>query len=295
MNTSQPTPGDIKNALQERSFRPIAAIVIISVIRWAVAEPFDTESVAEMEADTTDHCVPEVLVTTQREQWKLCLNLIAPENDSCAEVTVSGHATGGAVIHFKYTEDGKWHYAGMRNVDTAEGAAPVQVDLTNDPEGALLRVAIHPAAGSDTSLLLSALRLRNDRPDTADTAPPSNLTVRRMVHNCHRPEYKVVIEERKWTYPPGYRYRHQVLNYPELSMFHYGGSVRMPTAKSLQKWADLYSGYHIANPDELKFDDPEEILQQEEWLNRYLRKNPVDRDRPKKRRRPPLITFRALK
>ncbi|MBN1309192.1 MAG: hypothetical protein JXA18_14810 [Chitinispirillaceae bacterium] len=296
MNKINRTAGFFNDAPRKCSSRPIAMMVIVSIlisVRWAVADPSGDSSVTDAESGADYYCIPEILIVSRPERWKLCLNRMAPDDDSCVEVTISGQAAGGAVIHFQYTEDGKWHYAGMQSVESADRTAPVKVYLTNDPAGDLLRVSIFPAAGSDTTPLLSAPRVRNDRPDTADTASPSNLTVRRMVHNCNRVEYKVVIEERVYTYPPGFR-RDPVLNYPELSMFHYGGSVRMPTANSLQEWADLYSFYHMSNPDELTFDDPEEIIKAEAWLTRYSRRKPVGRDRPKKRRRPPMIRFRPL-
>jgi hypothetical protein len=101
--------------------------------------------------------------------------------------------------------------------------------------------------------------------------------------------------ERKWTYPPGYRYRSVILNYPELSMFHCGGSVRMPTRKSLEKRAILYCEYHQSTLPDLKFDDPEEIMEREARRNRLGLNKPKRNPKKKKRRRPPLISLRPIR
>jgi len=43
------------------------------------------------------------------------------------------------------------------------------------------------------------------------------------------------------------------LNYPELSMFHYGGSVHLPSPGSLEERGFLINYWHILHPDELEY------------------------------------------
>ena len=60
-------------------------------------------------------------------------------------------------------------------------------------------------------------------------------------------------ELRVFNYPPGYMRREPVLNYPELSMFHYGGSVKMPTSESIRLKGFMMNYWHLLNPPEVEY------------------------------------------
>jgi hypothetical protein len=248
----------------------------------------DSDSVAA--PDIEDRCGPEVRIILGLARWQLCLGSMAPDNDSCAEVRISGH---GMTIRFDYSSDSGWHYEGITGNDSSAAFGSASVQLTSDEHGSLAGVLIHSVNADDSARLVSPLLLNNDLPVRDTTIlPHTDLSVQRITRACAGP--RLMVEERIWTYPPGYRYRYIPPNYPELSMFHCGGSIRMPTSKSLEKRALMFVEYNIVTLEKLEFDDPEEIMRQVAIFNRLGLNRPMPENKPKKRRRPPLLSLRPL-
>jgi hypothetical protein len=82
---------------------------------------------------------------------------------------------------------------------------------------------------------------------------PLDFSFDKKVFSCV-PEHEAKVIVRKFTYPPGYMRREPVLNYPELSMFHYGTSVRMPSIGSIEERGVLINYWHILHPQDLDYD-----------------------------------------
>ena len=152
---------DLKEELRKYTSCTVAVICFFSILpllQPSFAAPAGMQDNAQTVTDTSNVCVPEIVIASPESPWRLCLNQMVPGKDSCAEITISGHATNSAVLQFNYTMDGFWRYTGMKHADSALHDLPVQIDLTNDHDGRLLRVSIHPVAGDDTTRLFPLSR-----------------------------------------------------------------------------------------------------------------------------------------
>jgi hypothetical protein len=235
-------------------------------------------------------CLPEVIIHTLPSPWSFCLNTLAPGPDSCIDITIDGSRHFGAQIHFSRSDSVNWQYRGMTFPDSGTIPADVRIELNNGSDGNLVQAQFYPQTQYDSLTFPPQIRIENDRPAPPDTSKPDlNIAIYRTVTDCQPKRWKVVVEERHYSYPPGFR-RDPVLNYPELSMFHYGRSVRMPTARSLENRAQLFLYWHTML-DPLKFEDSEEVWRKEAVYNKF-RKPP--QSKPEKPKKPPPVTFKPL-
>jgi hypothetical protein len=258
----------------------LKSIILAATIITSHIPEVSSEVVRIIDDNSTPiDCPPVILIYAQKSQWTLCLGQMIPINDSCAKVSVK---IVNDVFNFIYTGKG-WKYSGVHS-NRSKKISSLSIDLANDREGHLQRVFIH-----DLDNILLTHNLHEGRFDLPDATPKFNLSVQRMVYHC--PEEQIVTNDRKYTYPPNYR-RDPVLNYPELSMFHYGRSVRMPESGSLFEYA-LYYFFHPTTRKKISFDNPDEIMKREAWLNRHFKRRHTN-EKPKKRRRNSLIKFKPL-
>lgn len=265
----------------------VIAMSYFAIPVYAISPP-DT---VPQESGFTVPCYPEICIQMSPLPMNICLNGMSPEGDSCVTVSIDGSRIFGAIFHFSRSADGKWSYSGMNIFDSIGKPSEIHVEVSQDSGGNLKRVHIIPGRRGDSLQLSARIRIVNDRP--ADTATDSDIgiIISQTVFDCRQNKPRLVIEERKYTYPPGYR-RDPVLNYPELSMFHYGISVRMPTARSLEHRAQLYLYWHCRVLAELEYDDPEEMERKEAAVNRLKDKKEKP---PAKKKKKPLISFRPLR
>jgi hypothetical protein len=63
-----------------------------------------------------------------------------------------------------------------------------------------------------------------------------------------------IVENRLFNYPPDYMRREPVLNYPELTMFNFGNTVKMPTMASIDERGILINHWHDLHPGNLNYD-----------------------------------------
>lgn len=269
-------------------------LLLLAIPLTTVAEtagtPSDT-SETTLSSDSMAVCVPEVRIVAGTARWHFCLASMTPAEDSCAEVRIHGY---GMTLLFNYRGDSGWWYTGIENSDTSEVDPSVSVSLTSDEQGFLTGVLVR-CAPDDSLSFPPPLGPNSDLPVTdCDTAPQVTLSAMRIVHTCGAPKPRLVWMDRVWTYPPGYRHRYIPPNYPELSMFHCGMSVRMPAGKSIEKRALMFCTYHFSTLEELVFDNPEEIMKKEARINRLGLNRPKPDNRAKKKRRPSLFSLRPL-
>lgn len=266
-----------------------ALALILAVSVWSEDEYTDTA------AHIPDNdCFPEIRITDPFQTWSVCLNYMLPPEDSCAEIKIDLGGARRVAFSFLLKRDRLWRYGGMKyaSADTTDGH--FSIDVLDDSTRGVLGAVISIDAASDSLLFLTNLSKNNDLPELEAALPPANFTVLRRVYTCAPPEINLIVENRLYTYPPGYGRREPVLNYPELSMFHYGRSVRMPTSTSLRDWAEQICLYHILHPKPFTFDDPDEIMRSEAWRNKVREKQTVARERKKSASKLPLVSLRPL-
>ncbi len=230
----------------------------LQIFRFANGVPLQETIDTGFIADTAVFCLPEVRIQIPPRPMSICLNQMRPGKDSCVEVIINGDGYFNAYIHFFYMDGREWNYSGMTRFDSNKPLPDFRIELTHGPKGNLARASFVTNNHIDTVTPLPHLHNSvNDLPLQPDTCHAAVLNVLRRAYVC-RPEYRVLVEERVYTYPPGFR-RDPVLNYPELSIFHYGMSVYIPTAYSLENRAQLSIYWHILKLPELEYDDPYKI------------------------------------
>jgi hypothetical protein len=83
-----------------------------------------------------------------------------------------------------------------------------------------------------------------------------------------------------------------ILNYPELSAFHWGPSVRIPPGQELQVRAYIMNYWHILTPPPIVYEDPEVVRKRELYIAKLRARHPP---RPKKvRSKPPFFKINPL-
>ena len=220
----------------------------------------------------------------------LCLNQLAPEEDSCEDININFPSMGVSIVfHYDYTS--KWSYTGTLYDRKNISAIPIRVVINADETGVLQSASVTLDSAIDSNRTLSLdLQITNDSKAMPDTMPLLNYSITRNTYLC-KPQAKT-ITDRKFSYPPGYMRRDPLLNYPELSIFHYGSAVHMPSSESIVERGQMIFEYHILHPGKLKYENLKNIAKREAWTNRHLRrKSPKQK---KKRTKPRLVKFNPI-
>ena len=246
-------------------------------------------------SSTDSACFPVISIVTPQQSWSVCLNYMVPPEDSCGEVIIDFGPRHGIAVSFLFERDKLWHYNGTKHKSDGMDDNRFSLDVLEDSARGLLG-AVATLDPPDDSAAGYPLKLnrRFDLPEVEPIDPPPDFTVFKRTVKCGPPAIRYVVENRVYTYPPCYGHREPVLNYPELSMFHYGRSVRMPTAKSLRNWAEEICLYHVLHPKPFTFDDPEEIMRSEAWRNKVRAIKDSVRAAKKKNAPPPVVWLKPL-
>ena len=261
--------------------------VVISNSPVSASERTDSTDVAF----AVDSCYPEVKIHTVPVPVNICLNSMNAENDSCVAVSIDGRELFGVTLHFTRSFIGIWSYTDMEISDSSGISPRIRIELVNDPEGILTHAYVFPEDAGDSLRLLTDVHIENDRSVVPDAKMTVNLGISRTAYYCQPEKPHEVVGQYMYNFPLGHR-RDPVLNHPELSMFHCGKSVRMPTSQSLENRAQLYLYWHCQKLAELEFDDPDEIERTLSAINRMSRKK---EQKIKKKKKKPLITFKSLR
>ncbi|MBN1756930.1 MAG: hypothetical protein JW863_01345 [Chitinispirillaceae bacterium] len=223
-------------------------------------------------------CSPEIVLDFSPAPWSVCLNRFDPvEADSCVDLLIEIPQLSGISLHFVRTDTTGWRYSGIIDTDSSGTPIDLRIDLAKTPEGDLLHAVFHPEITKNMTVSTNMLVHQNDRPARPDTIPSFTMHLRRTTRLCH-PPVRYIVENRIFTYPPGYR-RDPVYNCAERSMFHSGMSVRMPTAGSLEKRAQEYLYWHCMTLSPLTFENPEELVKNEALKNRFTRKKRIRKEK----------------
>jgi hypothetical protein len=157
---------------------------------------------------------------------------------------------------------------------------PMHAEVSVDNAGILdsMNLVIGPP-GDSTKMLLNA-RQNSDIPKPLpDTTPaPIAYVLQKTAYRCID---RAVVEHRTFIYPPGYMRREPVYNYPELSMFHYGSAIKIPTNASVAVSAFTMNYWHLSYLPPLVYDEKPH--------------NYIDDQKPRKPKKPGFFKIRPLR
>lgn len=223
-------------------------------------------------------CSPEVFFNKGPISFPFCLNRFVPQNDSCCEIEFL-FKKPDTKITFYYDIDQRWTCNNFTsNNNTGQQSSTLNAVITYDEKGMLTRAVFSLDTQQNTPELLPSGELKQK----SDTLSPFDYEINRRNFTCRNNTIIGKLVIRDYTYPPGYGQRGQILNYPEISAFHYGGSVRIVNDGEIRIRAGLLNYDHIQTPPPLKYDDPEKIRRHEIYINKWRDRHPVPEKKPKK-------------
>ena len=211
--------------------------------------------------DSTKHlssdslCTPMVVISLRGTSINVCLNQFGAGNDSCTDFTVRIQNPYRFDVRFRYTFYHRWYFDSVVSQDPLAPPPPLHAEVSVDNAGVLLGISIRLESLADsTPMLLNARQNGDMHRALPDTSPkPIEYVLQKSAYVCvDRAVYGITVL-RTFTYPPGYMRREPVYNYPELSMFHYGGSVMMPSNASVFERGVLVNYWHILHPPSLNY------------------------------------------
>ncbi|MBN1602804.1 MAG: hypothetical protein JW915_14440 [Chitinispirillaceae bacterium] len=235
-------------------------------------------------------CLPEVLFTKGKETIRFCFDDFTPQDDSCCMVSIK-FSKYGINTRFNYTTDGNWICTGTSLDSNANSKAKLTASSSYNDKGILTRVIFTVDAPFDSARM--ELEQSTDIISQKDTMQLSDYEISRGTFICDEKIIYGKLVIRDYVYPAGYGEKGQILNYPERSAFHHGGSVRLPTGGGLLEIrAYMMNYWHIQQPLPIVFDDPEKIRKYEAYLAKWRSRNPP---REKKvRQRKPFFKIKSL-
>ena len=240
-----------------------------------------------LENENSIKCSPTIIITNYKAESRIfCLNDFTPANDSCAAIELK--FKNGLNLQFKYNQDDLWtcEESGFEQQYTV-GNTKVNIEISKDGDGFLQKVTVEINTREDSNF--THVQQPRDLKIQCNTFPPEEFSILSQSFLCRQ---KAVVTERTFTYPPGYMHRCPVYNYPELSMFHYGGQIKMPNSSSLNTSAYIANYWHILYPPKIKYDDPEIIRKREIRINKQMKINA--NKKPAHEKKPAKIKFKPL-
>jgi hypothetical protein len=210
------------------------------------------------QADSAKHplsdsiCDPKVAVSLARYQIIVCLNRYEAGNDSCADIILRIQKPYRVDVRFNCASDRKWRFDTVVSNDPMTDLPPMRADVAVDDAGILKGMSlVFGPPGDSTMMLLNDLRNGEIPKTLPDTTPaPIAYVLLKTVYRCVD-----LVERRTFIYPPGYMRREPIYNYPELSMFHYGGAIKMPTDASVAVSAFTMNYWHLSYLPPLVYDE----------------------------------------
>jgi hypothetical protein len=199
-------------------------------------------------------CDPKVVVSLGQHLIIVCLDRYKAGNDSCADITLRIQKPYNVDVRFNCTSDRQWHFDSVVSQDPMAQLPPMRVDVSADDAGILDSMSlVFGPPGDSTKVLLNARRNSEIHEPLPDTTPaPIGYVLQKTAYRCVD---RAIVVYRTFIYPPGYMRREPVYNYPELSLFHYGGAIRMPTNGSVAERGYLIIYEHILHPKPLKYEE----------------------------------------
>jgi hypothetical protein len=259
--------------MQSVNFLLFSIILVCSSLEDTFGQPDSMNSgspfVMEMINDT---CDPIIKIIWGGESQSICLNHFTPQNDSCAALDLQFNRYG-TTVSFNCNSDRLWTFTGIQNIEKSSGNGAVKISVNNNPDSSLSGAKIEITPDNDSSSLTLNLMKVSDLPNTPDTSKPLDYTLNIATFFCREYPKATVITDRVFEYPGYYMKKEPILNYPELSAFHYGGSIKMPTSESVNLRGLYIVVYHDDHPPAVKYDEPELIRKRLIWLNKMVNKH----------------------
>jgi len=251
-------------------------------------------SILTVSAQDTTECSPEVVFGTMDSIKGFCLNKFIPQGDSCStlQLNIKSH---GIKIDFFCDSDHKWVYDGLHFADYKSQFVPIKIESILDEQENLKKIIIKLDESKDSSQLLFRPPQTGDIPVLPDTAKPIDFDISTSNFFCMDMPKATVILDRHFTYPGDYMRRDPDMNYPELSAFHWGSSVKIPTSSHIGLLGYYLIEMHQTSAPEFSTNELEEAARIEMWRNTWHKKHYARRG-PKKVRppRPKRLTFKPL-
>jgi hypothetical protein len=202
-------------------------------------------------------CGPKVVVSLGRNIITVCLNRFEAGEDSCTDFVLKIQKPFLADLRFKCAFNHRWHFDSVVSLEPMAQLPAVRANIVVDNEGSLSAMnLIFGPTGDSTKVLLNIRQSSDTHTAPSDTTPASiEYAMEKTAYRCVDHAVYGVVVQRTFTYPPDYMRREPVYNYPELSMFHCGNAVRMPSDHSIAERGFLINYWHILKPPPLKYDD----------------------------------------
>ncbi len=275
--------------MSDKIIKP-AAIFALFLFGWSYASPgIDEET--NLTDSVESRCAPDVKILCQGTSQSFCLNSFNPQGDSCADLEIF-FKNLGIKLNFSCDKNHFWEYAGLGYSNKMSQIIPANVSLITDENEKLVSASIVLGNLSDTAnLWIDPYRI-GDIPVIPDSTRPLDYNLNLSRYKCLEKPRHTIITDREFSYPAGYMRKEPVLNYPELSAFHWGSSVKIPDAGSVKASAFIMNYWKLQKLPEYKYDDPEQIRKREILYNKWAKKHPPKKK--KKRSKPPLLKLKPL-
>ncbi len=236
----------------------------------------DSSVVAQQDTVKSDFCSPEVFFNKGIMSIPVCLNNYVPMDDSCCEIAFL-FKKPDTKITFYYDIDKLWTCVNFTTDSSAVQQPILNAVITYDEKGMLTKAVFSLDSQQNIPQLLPSGEVKKQ----PDTLSPIDYQINRRNFTCRNNVIIGKLVIRDYTYPPGYGKREQIPNYPEISAFHYGGSVKMMKAGEAQVRAYIQNYWHFQNPPPIKYDDPEQIQRYQAYLNKWRNRHPLRVKKPK--------------
>ena len=208
---------------------------------------------------TTSDCYPEIVFYYNTTSQSICLSQFAPGADSCADLEIIFENTLGIKAHFSCNFEHKWLFDSVGYSNPSVENSKVKANVTSDEAGFLKNMQLFLGDYKDSLAITPNIKRNADIPENLPQ-PSSNFFINKTSFSCTNQPNKAIIVDRIYTYPVGYGKREPTYNYPELKMFHCGGSVQFPTSESVKMKGIYINEYHVLEPYKLKYQESKDEM-----------------------------------
>jgi len=248
----------------------------------------DTE---EFPDSISSQCEPNVEFHFKSKSQPLCLNRFNPQGDSCADLEIF-FKNLGVKVNFFCDKNHLWEYNGLGYSNRKSQNIPASISLITDELEKLVSVLIVFGKSSDTSNLILTPYRDRDMPYIPDSTEPLDYDIAISKYVCQEKPKHTVLYDGGFNYPVGYMRKEPILNYPELSAFHHGSSVKIPSSSSIQAAAFVKNYWHLQELPKLSYEDPELIRKREILYAKWAKRHPPKKKQ--KKSKPPIVRFKPL-
>lgn len=255
----------------------ISAAILILLCFFRLNVNAQDSSGVVLDTVSSDSCSPEVFFNKGAMSLPVCLNKYIPVNDSCCEIEFL-FKNPDTKVTFYYDIDQRWTCLNFTSDSSAGKQSTLNAVITYDENGMLTRAVFSLDSQQNIPELLPSGEIKQQ----PDTLSPIDYEINRRNFTCRNNVIIGKLVIRDYTYPPGHGKRGQILNHPELSAFHYGGSVRMVKEGQAELFAYIQNYWHLQNPPPIKYDDPEKIRKYQIYLNKWRERRPLREKKPEK-------------